>query len=548
MSSFSRKENKKINFRKEKEMQKKILVSDPLSKEGVDILNASGLVVDEAFKLSENELAKKIKGYDGLIVRSETTVTKKIIQASDKLKVIGRAGVGLDNVDVAAASKKGIVVMNAPSGNTISTAEHAFSLMLAMARNIPQANQSVKDGKWDRKKFMGVEVYGKTLGIIGMGRIGSEFAKRALVFGMKVLANDPFFSEEKAMSIGVEPVSMDELLKQSDFITIHTPLTDETRHSIDGKAFEKMKEGVRIVNAARGGIIDEQALAKYIKSGKVAGAALDVFETKAKPPVDSPVAGLDKVVTTPHLGASTEEAQVSVAVDMARSIVDALTGKGYRNAANVPAMDEETLRLVGPYINLAERLGSIQAQLIEDPIKAITVNYVGDVANLDVDLITRALLKGVFDSILEENVNYVNSPVIAKERGIVVSEKRTSQIKDFANLLSAEFVTAKNKHFIMGTLFTNNDPRIVKIDKYYVEAIPSGYMLVISNNDVPGVVGRIGTILGKEGVNIAEMSFGRDKKIGRAISLINIDSEISKAVLKKMKNVKDVIDVKQICV
>ena len=529
-------------------MQIKVLVSDPLSKEGVDILKAAGLEVDEVFKLSESELVKKIKGYAGLIVRSETTVTKKIIQASDKLKVIGRAGVGLDNVDVVEASKKGIVVMNAPSGNTISTAEHAFSLMLSMARNIPQASQSVKDGKWDRKKFMGVEVYGKTLGIVGMGRIGTEFAKRAMVFGMKVMANDPFLSEEKARSIGVEPVTMDVLLANADFITIHTPLTDETRHFIDEKAFEKMKQGVRIVNAARGGIIDEKALAKYIKSGKVAGAALDVFETKAKPPIDSPVAGLDKVITTPHLGASTEEAQVSVSVDMARSIVDALTGKGYRNAANVPAMDEETLRVIGPYVNLAERLGSIQSQLIGDPIRSITVNYVGDVATLDVDLITRALLKGVFDPILEEDVNYVNSPVIAKERGINISEKKTPQIKDFANLVSVEFVTTKRKHFIMGTLFTNNDPRIVKMDNYYVEAIPSGYMLVVSNNDVPGVVGRIGTILGKEGVNIAEMSFGRDKKTGLAISLLNVDSEISKTALKKLKSAKDIIDVKQVCV
>jgi len=526
----------------------KVLVSDPLAKEGVDILKAGGLVVDEVFKLSENDLVKKIKGYDGIIVRSGTTVTEKIIKAADKLKVIGRAGVGLDNVDVVEASKKGIVVMNAPSGNTISTAEHAFSLMLSMARNIPQANQSVKAGKWDRKKFMGVEVYGKTLGVIGMGRIGTEFTKRALVFGMKVLVNDPFLSEEKARSIGVESVNMDVLLKNADFITIHTPLTDETRHCLDGKAFGKMKQGVRIVNAARGGIIDEKALAKHIKSGKVAGAALDVFETKAKPPVDSPVVNLEKVITTLHLGASTEEAQVSVAVDMARSIVDALTGKGYRNAANVPAMDEETLRLVGPYINLAERLGSIQSQLIGDPIKSITVNYVGDVANLDVGVITRALLKGVFDPILEEDVNYVNSPIIAKERGINVSEKRTPHIKDFANLVSVEFLTAKKKHFIMGTLFANNDPRIVKMDKYYVEAIPSGYMLVVSNNDVPGVVGRIGMILGKEGVNIAEMSFGRDKKTGQAISLLNVDSEISKATLKKLKSAKDIVDVKQVCV
>jgi D-3-phosphoglycerate dehydrogenase len=353
----------------------KVLVSDPLAKEGVDILKKSNLEVTEVSKLSEDQLVKKIKGYDAIIVRSGTTVTKKIIEASNKLKVIGRAGVGLDNVDVAAASKKGIVVMNAPSGNTISTAEHAFSLMLSLSRNIPQANVSIKEGKWDRKKFMGVELYGKTLGIIGMGRIGTEFAKRALSFGMKILAFDPFLTKEKAGLINVEPVGLDDLLKGSDFITIHTPLTPETKHILDGKAFKKMKKGVRIINAARGGIIDESALAKSIKSGKVAGAALDVFETKKKPPVDSPVVNMENIVATPHLGASTAEAQVNVAIDMARSVSDALLGKGYRNAANVPAMEEDTLSAIGPYMNLADRLGSIQTQLMAGAIKSININY-----------------------------------------------------------------------------------------------------------------------------------------------------------------------------
>lgn len=524
----------------------KVLISDPLDKEGVNILKANKLKVDEVSKLSESELAKKIKGYDALIIRSGTTVTKKIIQAADKLKVIGRAGVGLDNVDVQAASKKGIVVMNAPAGNTISTAEHAFSLMLSLSRNIPQANNSVKNGKWDRKKFMGVELYGKTLGVIGMGRIGSEFSKRALSFGMKILAFDPFLSEDRAKALNVEPVSLDKLIKNADFITIHTPLTDETRHLLDEKAFKKMKKGVRIINAARGGIVDEQALAKYIKNGKVAGAALDVFETKAKPPVDSPVVNLEEVVTTPHLGASTSEAQVNVAMDMARSVADALLGKGYRNAANLPAMEEEAFVALKPYVNLAERLGSIQAQLIEDPIKSITVNYTGDIANEDVSVITRALLKGVFNPILEEQVNYVNSLLIAQERGIKVSEKKTAQITDFANLISVEFDTGKRKHFIMGTLFSNSEPRIIKMDKYYVEAIPEGYMLVVSNNDLPGVVGRVGTLLGKEGVNIAGMSFGRDKKTGEAISLLNVDSEIPKATIRKLKAAKDILDVKQV--
>ncbi len=528
-------------------MPVKILISDPLAKEGVDILKShKGFVVDEVSKLSEAELVRKIKGYDALIVRSGTTVTRKIIEASDNLKVIGRAGVGLDNVDVAAASKKGVVVMNAPTGNTISTAEHAFGLMMALSRNIPMANQSVKQGKWERKKFMGVELYGKVLGVIGLGRIGAEFAKRAQSFEMKVIAYDPFLSREKAKSLNVESVDIDRLLRTSDFITIHTPLTEETRHLIDERAFRKMKKGVRIINAARGGIVDEKALARNIRSGKVGGAAFDVYETKATPPADSPVVDLSRVVTTPHLGASTEEAQINVAMDIAKCVSDALLGKGYRNAANVPPIEEELLEVLQPYINLAERLGSIQAQLVDGPVKAVKVKYTGEIVNMDVSVITRALIKGIFDPILEEHINYVNSLVIAKERGIKVTEKTTSEITDFANLICVELESETKKHFIMGTLFANKEPRIVKIDKFYVEAIPNGYMLVISNRDVPGIVGRIGTILGKAGINIAGISFGRDKRTAQAISLLNIDSEVPKTIVKKLNNIKDINNVRQV--
>ena len=525
----------------------KILISDPLAKEGVKILkDQKEFKVDEVEKLSEAQLVRKIKGYDALIVRSDTTVTKKIIEASDKLKVIGRAGVGLDNVDINAASKKGIVVMNAPAGNTISTAEHAFGLMMAMSRNIPQAHKSIKDGKWDRKSFKGVELYGKTLGVIGLGRIGAEFAKRALSFEMKVIAFDPFLSEERAKTLNVEPVEIDDIFKRSDFITIHTPLTEETKHLIDERAFKMMKKGVRIVNAARGGIIDEKAMAKAIKSGKVAGAALDVYETKAKPPVDSPLIKLDNVITTPHLGAATKEAQINVAIDMANTVKDALLGLGFRNAANMPAMEAELIETIRPYTNLAERLGSIQSQLIEEPLKSIKVKYIGGLADLDVSVITRALIKGVFSPILEENVNYVNAPMIAKERGVRIIEEKTSKIEDFANLMYVELNAGKKKHFIMGTLFDNKEPRIVKVDKFYVEAIPDGYMLVITNKDVPGVVGKIGTLLGTAGVNIAGMSFGRDKKTKEAISLLNIDSEVSKDILAKLKKEKNINDVKQV--
>ncbi|KJJ84369.1 D-3-phosphoglycerate dehydrogenase [Candidatus Omnitrophus magneticus] len=525
----------------------KILISDPLAKEGIEILKShKEFIVEEVSKLTEDDLAKKIKGYDALIIRSGTTVTAKIIEASDTLKVIGRAGVGVDNVDVSAASKKGIVVMNAPTGNTISTAEHAFSLMLSLSRNIPMANQSVKQGKWERKKFMGVELYGKVIGIVGLGRIGGEVAKRAQSFEMKVIAFDPYLSKEKAKSLNIESVDLDTLFQKSDFITVHTPLTDETKHLIGESAFKKMKKGVRIINAARGGIVDEKALAENIKSGKVAGAALDVFECDEEPPVDSVVIPMENIITTPHLGASTEEAQVNVAIDVAHCVSDALLGKGYRNAVNVPTIDAELLDVMQPYINLAERLGSIQAQLISAPIQEVNVKYTGEMVKLDTGIVTRALMKGVFDPILEEHVNYINSLFIAKERGIKVSEQKTADITDFANLICVEIKTSEAKHFIMGTLFSNKEPRIVKMDKFYVEAIPDGYMLVISNKDVPGIVGQIGTILGKSKVNIAGISFGRDKATGQAISLLNVDSEVSKEVLKALNNITDVNSVTQV--
>lgn len=524
----------------------KILLSDPLAREGVDILKKHGFRVDTAFGLDEKELSSRIKGYDAMIVRSGTTVTADIIKASDRLKVIGRAGVGLDNVDVKTASQKGIIVMNAPSGNTISTAEHAFSLLLALTRNIPRACNSIRSGKWERKKFMGVELYGKTLGVIGMGRIGTEFARRALSFEMKVVIHDPFISGEKARSLNVEPVDMDTLLKTSDFITIHTPLIPETRHLLDEKAFRKMKKGVRIVNAARGGIIEEEVLAKYLKKGKVAGAALDVFESSLKPPTDSPLLASEKVIATPHLGSSTAEAQLNVAIDIAGTVSDALLGRGYRNAANIPALEEEALQAASPYVNLAERLGCIQAQLIDEPIKTIKVDYIGDIAETDTRVVTRALMKGVFDPILEENVNYVNSVLIARERGIRIVEKKTSGITDFANLISVEFETTLRKYSIMGTLFSNKEPRIIKMDRFHVEAVPDGYMLVVYNNDVPGIVGKIGTALGRKGINIAEMSFGRDRNSGEAISLLNIDSEAPSGVIAGLKRVKDINEVKQV--
>ena len=351
---------------------------------------------------------------------------------------------------------------------------------------------------------------------------------------MKIMAFDPFLSKDKAKSLKVELVKLDTLLQNADFITIHTPLTEKTRHLIDEKAFKKMKKGVQIINAARGGIIDEKAMAKYLKSGKVSGAALDVYETNAKPPLDSPVFNLDNVIATPHLGSATKEAQLNVAVDVAQSVADALTGKGYRNAANVPVVGEEMLVMAQPYIDLAEKLGRIQSQLMKGPIKSVMVKYSGDAADIDSAVMTRALLKGILDPMLEEQINYVNSLVIAKERGINVIEKRTSEITDFATLICVELDTGTNKHLIMGTLFGNKEPRVVMLDNVYVEAIPEGCLLVISNEDVPGIVGKVGTIIGKAGINIAGINLGRDLKTKQAISILNLDSQLDVKVIRKL--------------
>lgn len=401
-------------------MPYKILISDSLSKEAVDILQKEkDLKVDVNTKLTPDELKKVIKDYDGLLVRSSTKVTKDVINSADKLKIIGRAGVGLDNVDIDAASKKGVIVVNTPGGNTISTAEHTFSMMLALSRSIPQADLSIKKGEWERKKFMGVELYGKTLGIVGLGRIGTEVAKRALSFDMKVVAYDPYLSFEKAKDLGIESVDLEGLLKQSDYITVHTPLTEDTKHVISDKQFEIMKKGVRVINCARGGIIDEAALMKAIESGKVSGAALDVYEEE--PPVkDSKLLKSDKLVLTPHLGASTEEAQVNVAIDIANTARDILLGRCIRNAVNMPCVDPEVFKVIEPYLKLSEKTGSIITQIVEGHIKKVKIRYVGDILKYDLTSFTVSVMKGMLTPILQETVNFVNALVIAKERGINV--------------------------------------------------------------------------------------------------------------------------------
>lgn len=524
----------------------KILVSDKLSEEGIKILKKNKeFRVDLKTGLAPEELIKIIKDYDALIVRSSTKVNKDIVQAADKLKVIGRAGVGLDNVDLEAATQKGIIVMNTPAGNTISTAELTMSMISALSRSIPQADASVKRGEWKRSDFMGVELYGKVLGIIGFGRIGSEVAKRTLSFGMKVLSYDPYLSKEVAQNLGVEALDLNELLRRADYITVHTPLTEETKHMISKKEFGLMKKGVRIINCARGGIIDEAALIDAIKEGRVQGAAIDVYE-KEPLPAGSELAKLDKVITTPHLGASTEEAQVNVAIEVAEIVRDALLGRGIRNAANYPCVEPEVYKIIEPYINLAERLGSFSCQLAEGAIKELNITYSGDIIKHDLTALTLALVKGALSPILQETVNFINAVALAKERGIKINEVKSSKEEEFVTLIQLEIKTDKEAKRIAGTLSANKQPRIIKIDEYYVELQPGGQLIIIQNLDQPGIIGNLGTLLGKQGINIAAMTFGRDKPGGKAITVLNVDSPVSAEILTKIKKLENILSARVI--
>lgn len=523
----------------------KVLVSDKLSEQGIEILKKAGDIdINVKTGLTAEQLIAEIPKYDGLIIRSGTKVTANIIEAAKNLKVIGRAGIGVDNVDVDAASRKGIVVMNTPEGNIITTAEHAIAMMLSLARKIPQANASVKGKKWERG-FMGIEVYNKTLGIIGLGRIGSIVASRAKGLSMNVIASDPFISKERASNLGVEVVELSELFRRSDFISIHTPKTSETTYLIGEKEFAMMKKGVRIVNCARGGIINEKALYKAIKEKIVGGAALDVFEKEPVSP-DNPLLELDEVICTPHLGASTDEAQENVAIDVAEQIVDFFKKGQIRNAVNVPSISAELLSKIQPYLTLGEKLGSFHAQLIEGGVKEIMVKYSGDIVNLGVKPITISIIKGFLQIFVGEGVNMVNAPFIAKERGIEVVETTTSELHDFTSLVSVTVKTEKEERLIEGTIFGKNDPRIVRIDEYWVEASPSGNMLLFSNIDTPGVIGKIGTMLGSDNINIAGMQLGRNKPRGNAVSIVNVDSPIPDETLSKIRSMSNIIYAKMI--
>jgi D-3-phosphoglycerate dehydrogenase len=512
----------------------KVLVSDPLADEGLSILRER-CDVDVRTELPEDELVRIIGNYDALVVRSGTTVTARIIEAGKRLKIIGRAGVGVDNIDVEAATRRGIPVVNSPEGNTLAATEHTMAMMLALARNIPQANASLKERQWKRSRFMGVELNEKTLGIVGLGRIGREIAKRAKAMEMKVIAYDPFITKERAAQMGVDLMGLDDVIREADVITVHTPLTPETTHLVNAQKFSMMKKGVRVINCARGGIIEEKALFDAIKAGKVAGAALDVFEDE--PPLSSPLLDLENVIVTPHLGASTVEAQLNVAVSVAHQIVGFFRGEQPKYAVNAPMIPAEHAERMEPFAALTEKMGRFLIQLVEGRLEAMEITYGGELSSLgpNTRFLTRIALKGLMDPILQVPVNIINAEVIAKERGITIRETTTDEAAGFRNLITIRVKTDKMEETMAGTVFTRDRIRIVAIGGYTMDMIPEGFVIVSRHLDKPGVIGRASTILGEAQINIAGMQVGRIKQGEEAIMVLNVDSEVPPHVMEKIR-------------
>ncbi|HXF89966.1 MAG TPA: phosphoglycerate dehydrogenase [Xanthobacteraceae bacterium] len=515
-------------------MVPRVLISDALSPAAVQIFKDRGVEVEFQPNLGKDKekLAEMIGDFDGLAIRSATKVSGKILDRARRLKVIGRAGIGVDNVDIAAATARGIIVMNTPFGNSITTAEHAISLMLALARQIPQADASTKAGKWEKNKFMGVEIFGKTLGVIGCGNIGSIVADRAIGLKMKVIAYDPYLSAERAVQLGVEKVEFEDLLRRADFITLHTPLTEKTRNIIDAKALAAMKKGVRIVNCARGGLIDEAALAEALKSGQVAGAALDVF--LEEPATSNPLFGLPNVVCTPHLGASTTEAQENVALQIAEQMSDYLLRGAISNAVNFPSISAEEAPRLKPFIALAEKLGSFAGQLTETGISKVQLSYEGEVAQMNTKALTSAALAGLLRPMLGD-VNVVSAPVIAKERAMIVEETTREGHCDYESLITVTVTTEQQSRHVSGTVFADGRPRIVNIKGIRMDAEFGKSMIYITNLDKPGFIGKFSSTLGDAGINIATFHVGREAPGGNAIALIEIDGELPAEVLAKVR-------------
>lgn len=523
----------------------KVLVSDNLSEVGVRIFEETPEIdVDVNTGLTPDELKGIIGQYDGLVIRSATKVTADIIEAAANLKVIGRAGIGLDNVDIPAASKRGIVVMNTPEGNTITTAEHTIAMIMALSRNIPRATASLKQGRWEKKKLQGRELYNKTLGLIGAGHIGRIVADRAKGLKMKVIVYDPYIKPEAIEKLDLEPVSFDELLGRADYITVHTPKTEETTNLIDGKAIARMKKGAYVINCARGGIVNEDAVYEALVSGHLGGAAFDVFTTE--PPGEMKLMELDNFICTPHLGASTREAQDNVARDVAEQIVAYLLHGSVKNAVNVPSISEELMSVLRPYVTLVERMGSFQAQLVESAIVELRVNYSGKVVDYEVEPLTTAALKGLLTPILTDDVNFVNARVIAEDRGIKVVESTSSTSEDFGSLVNMRVKTLEGENVISGTIFGKTFPRILRINNFYLEAIPEGHNLFIQNDDSPGVIGKIGSTLGHYGVNISRMQVGEQKEKKQNVIFLATSTVASDEVLEALRALEHVYLVRRI--
>jgi D-3-phosphoglycerate dehydrogenase len=523
----------------------KILVADPISETGIQVFQSHNgtFKLEARSKLTPDELKKAVADVDAVIVRSETQITAEVLAAGKKIKIVGRAGVGVDNIDVNAASRQGILVVNVPGGNTISAAEHTVALLLALSRNIPAANESLKKGEWTRSKFTGTELLGKTLGLIGLGRIGREVAKRCQSFGMKVLGYDPYASEEYAKAFNISLESLENIYKEADYLTVHVPLNETTKHMFNAQTLAKLKPGVRLINCARGGIIEEQALAAAIEKGQIKGAALDVFEQEP-PSKDNPLLKLPQVIVTPHLGAATEEAQVKVAQELAETIRDYFLSGTVRNAVNLPAMGAEEYRELEPYISLSEKLGRFLSQMLEGGVKDLKITYAGEISQKNTTPLTLAALKGFLSPILDIQVNVVNAPHLAKERGIKFTESKTSEAQDYTSLITIRASSGKTQVSIAGTLLAKNNPRVVLIDGQSVDVNPEGTMVVYTNLDRPGVIGFIGTLLGKNKINIASMQVGRKATGGEAVTVVNVDTDVPENVLKEIRDFQGITHVR----
>lgn len=525
----------------------RVLLLDGIDEAGVDVLKRTRRI--EAIvspQLERPKLIEAIRDVDGVVVRSATRVDAELIDRADRLKVVGRAGVGVDNVDIRAATRKGVLVMNSPGGSTATTAEHTLAMMFALARNIPQAYRLLKEGTWRRSGFQGVELEGKVLGVIGLGRIGSAVARKAQALGMHVVAYDPFLSADAELGSGLESVDLDSLLERADFVTFHTPLTPETRGLITRATIAKMKPGVRLINCARGGIVDEACLLEALKSGQIAGAALDVFEKE--PAADSPLMALDNFIATPHLGASTVEAQRKVSSDICRQVADYLLRRVVQGALNFPQMEPGRLERYGHFVDLASRLASFLGQLIEGRMRHVSVRYSGEACDFDLKYLTSSIVRVLLSPILQEGINLINAVDVAEQRGIRIQETRVPVPTNFTNLIEIELETDTETRTVSGTVFTDKVPRIVSIGDYALEFVPGGHMIVLTNNDKPGVIGSIGTLLGERGVNVAGMHVGRDQEGGQAMALLLIDNGVDESVLDAIRHTKNVLSARALFV